>query len=186
MEENKTEMNEAPAAEETVEEKPSKKTEKGETKKLKTALAKAEEDIKKLEERLGESQDKYLRMMAEYDNFRKRSQKEREGIYGDALADAISSLLPILDNLGRAAAFSDAAAVAEGLGMTLKSADDALAKLGVEAFGEAGENFDPNLHNAVMHSEDPELGENVITDVFQRGYKYGDRVIRYAMVKVAN
>ena len=185
-EENKTEINEAPETETVEEKQPSKKTDKGETKKLKTALSKAEEDVRRLEEQLSDSKDKYLRMMAEYDNFRKRSQKEREGVYGDALADAISSLLPILDNLGRAAAFSDAAAVAEGLGMTLKSADEALAKLGVEAFGEAGDNFDPNLHNAVMHSEDPELGENVITDVFQRGYKYGDRVIRYAMVKVAN
>ena len=194
MEENKTELKGnaevepevAEAAEETAEEKPSKKGEKSEIKKLKASLALAEENARKLEASLADSQDKYLRMMAEYDNFRKRSQKEREGIYGEALADAVASLLPILDNLGRASGYTDAAAVTEGLEMILKSADEALAKLGVEAFGEAGESFDPNLHNAVMHTEDPELAENVITDVFQRGYKRGDRVIRYAMVKVAN
>lgn len=130
--------------------------------------------------------DKYLRMAAEYDNFRKRSAKEREGVYADACADCISALLPVLDNLERAAQYKndDPANVAKGLEMTLKSFYDTLAKLGVTEI--SAETFDPNLHNAVMHIEDDEHGEGEIVEVLQKGFVKGDKVVRYAMVKVAN
>ena len=124
--------------------------------------------------------------MAEYDNFRKRSAKEKEGIYGDAYADALTTLLPIIDNLDRAVGYADAEKALSGLEMILKSANEALAKIGVTSFGEKGEKFDPNRHNAVMHVEDESLPEGVIADVFQKGYAKGDRIIRYAMVTVAN
>ena len=130
--------------------------------------------------------DKYLRMAAEYENFRKRSLKEREGIYADACADCISALLPILDNLERAAQYKndDPTAVAKGLEMTLKSFYDTLGKLGVTEI--PAETFDPNVHNAVMHIEDDEHGEGEIVEVLQKGFIKGEKVIRYSMVKVAN
>ena len=144
------------------------------------------DSVAELESELSQAQDKYLRLAAEYDNYRKRTQKEREGVYTDAVADTVEELLPILDNLERAAMYKDAERVAQGLEMIFKSTDAALSKLGVTAFGVAGEQFDPNLHNAVMHTEDDSLGENEIVEVLQRGYKRGDKIIRYAMVKVAN
>ena len=130
--------------------------------------------------------DKYLRMAAEYENFRKRSAKEREGVYADACADCIAALLPILDNLERAAQYKndDPTTVAKGLEMTLKSFYDALSKMGVTEIP-AG-TFDPNVHNAVMHVEDDEHGESEIVEVLQKGFIKGEKVIRYAMVKVAN
>ena len=130
--------------------------------------------------------DKYLRMAAEYENFRKRSAKEREGVYADACADCIAALLPVLDNLERAAQYKndDPATVAKGLEMTLKSFYDTLDKLGVTEI--PAETFDPNVHNAVMHIEDDEHGESEIVEVLQKGFAKGDKVIRYAMVKVAN
>ena len=130
------------------------------------------------------AEDKYLRMMAEYDNFRKRSGKEKEGIYGEAFADCVADLLPILDNLERAAGCEQAEALKKGLEMTAKAFEDALAKMGITEIETV--TFDPNLHNAVMHIEDETLGESVIVEVFQKGYRKGDKVIRYAMVKVAN
>jgi molecular chaperone GrpE len=125
-------------------------------------------------------------MAAEYENFRKRSAKEREGVYADACADCIAALLPVLDNLERAAQYKsdDPATVAKGLEMTLKSFYDTLGKLGVNEI--PAETFDPNLHNAVMHIEDDEHGESEIVEVLQKGFAKGDKVIRYAMVKVAN
>ncbi|MBQ7320802.1 MAG: nucleotide exchange factor GrpE [Clostridia bacterium] len=130
--------------------------------------------------------DKYLRMAAEYENFRKRSAKEREGVYAEACADCIAALLPILDNLERAAQYKndDPSVVAKGLEMTLKSFYDSLGKLGVTEI--PAETFDPNVHNAVMHIEDEEHGEGEIVEVLQKGFAKGDKVIRYAMVKVAN
>ena len=127
-------------------------------------------------------------MMAEYDNFRRRSQKEKEGIYGDAVADVVGAMLPMVDNLERAAVASagEENAVAKGLEMTLRSLNEMLEKLNVSSFGEVGDIFDPNLHNAVMHVEDESLGESVISAVHQKGYKKGDRILRYAMVTVAN
>lgn len=130
--------------------------------------------------------DKYLRMAAEYENFRKRSAKEREGVYAEACADCIAALLPVLDNLERAAQYKndDPATVAKGLEMTLKSFYDSLGKLGVNEI--PADTFDPNLHNAVMHIEDDEHGDSEIVEVLQKGFAKGDKVIRYAMVKVAN
>ena len=128
--------------------------------------------------------DKYLRMMAEYDNFRKRSAKEKEGVYADAYADCIAGILPILDNLERAAAFDQLEGLKKGLEMTAKAFSDALEKMGITEI--ETKVFDPNLHNAVMHVEDENLGESEIVEVFQKGYAKGDKVIRYAMVKVAN
>ena len=125
-------------------------------------------------------------MMAEYDNFRKRSAKEKEGTYADAYADALTSILPIIDNLERAVGVSEAEAVLKGLEMTLKGAADALEKMGVESFGAEGDAFDPNIHNAVMMVESDERAEGEIVSVFQKGYRKGDKIIRYAMVTVAN
>ena len=142
--------------------------------------------IAELERALAEQSDRYLRMAAEYDNFRRRSREEKDGVYDRAVADTVTELLPILDNLERATQYEDGDKVKEGLSMTLKSAAEAFKRIGVEAYGEAGDTFDPNLHNAVFHVEDESLGEGVITDVFQRGYKKGDKVIRFAMVKTAN
>lgn len=165
-----------------------KKEAKADPKKVKAEL---EETKKKLEEetrRADEINDKYLRMVAEYDNFRKRSQSERAQIYGDAVSDTLAGLLPIIDNLQYASKYSsgDAEKVAEGLNLILSKLPETLEKLGIKAFGEAGETFDPTIHNAVLHVDDETLGEGVIADVLQCGYMYKEKVLRYAMVKVAN
>ena len=162
------------------------KSEKGEAKKLSSELEAAKKEIGKLSDELEAANDKYLRMLAEYDNFRRRTQKDRENIYADAYSDALKELLPILDNIERAMDFSDSASFADGMKAIVGQVSSAMEKLGIETFGKAGETFDPMLHNAVMHIEDENLGENVIADVFQKGYKKGDRIIRHAMVKVAN
>lgn len=160
------------------------KAEKKKNKKLEAELS----DLKKqLEAKTAEADacnDKYLRMMAEYDNFRKRSAKEKEGVYADAYSDCIENLLPILDNLERAGKSDNLEAVRKGLELTVKAFEDALNKMGITEI--ETKTFDPNLHNAVMHVEDDAFGESEIVEVFQRGYVKGDKVIRYAMVKVAN
>lgn len=161
-------------------------SEKKKVKKLEAKVAELEAALGKAESAKTAGDDKYLRMLAEYDNFRRRAAKEREGIYADAYSDSISALLPVLDNLDRAAGCTDAQALADGLAMILKSFTEALAKLGVEEIKAAGETFDPNLHNAVMHIDDESVGESEIVEVFQKGYKKGDKVIRHAVVKVAN
>lgn len=167
-------------SEETAEqETKADKKENKEIKKLKEQLEKAETD-------LAAANDKYLRMIAEYDNFRKRSAKEKEGAYADAYSDALSAILPVIDNLERALMFSEGEALTEGVKMTLKQFEDALSRLGVEAFGARGDAFDPHFHNAVMQVEDAELEVGTIAEVFQKGYKKGDKIIRDAMVKVAN
>ena len=143
-------------------------------------------EIENLKKELEETKNKYLVMLAEYDNFRKRSQKEREGTYSEAYADAIKTLLPVFDNIERANSFTDSKGIAEGLAMILNQFTASLGKLGIEEFGKAGENFDPNIHNAIMNVTDENLGENVIAEVLQKGYKRGDKIIRFAMVKVAN
>ena len=151
--------------------------------------SKDKKKIKKLEQELAEASDKYARLYAEYDNFRKRSAKELEGRYADAYVDALTQILPILDNLDRAAQFSDADAespMAKGLEMTRRSFVETLSKMGVSEIEALGKPFDPNLHNAVMHVEDENAGESEIVEVFMKGYIRGDRVLRYAMVKVAN
>ena len=131
--------------------------------------------------------DKYLRICAEYDNFRKRSQKEKEALYKDVKAETMKSFLPIYDNLLRALAQpTEDAAYAKGVEMILAQFNTTMEKLGVEKIESLGQTFDPAFHNAVMHVDDEEKGENEIVEVFQEGFKMGDKVIRFAMVKVAN
>ncbi len=143
-------------------------------------------EIESLKASLAEQNDKYLRMAAEYDNFRRRSREEKDAIYETAMTDTISELLPIIDNLERAAMYEDGEKVKEGLVMTAKAAIAVFEKLGVEDFGKPGETFDPNIHNAVFHVDDESFGEGEIVEVLQKGYKRGKRVIRFAMVKSAN
>ena len=135
-----------------------------------------------------EVNDRFLRMAAEYDNFRKRSQREREQAYADAVSRAVTALLPTYDNLERALKAETAdAEYKKGVEMTMTQLTESLKGLNVEIIAaEAGTVFDPNLHNAVMHVEDENLGDNVIAEVFQQGFQIGDKVIRHAMVKVAN
>ncbi|MCQ2771391.1 MAG: nucleotide exchange factor GrpE [Clostridia bacterium] len=171
-------------AEKETEKKDSKV--KAENKKLVKENEQLKQENKKLTEENADVNDKYLRIAAEYDNFRRRSLKEKENIYADAYTEALSEFLPVLDNLDRAKSFSDNENLEKGLQAIANQVASAMEKLGITAFGEAGEKFDPELHNAVMHVDDDNLEENVITDVFQKGYKKGDRIIRHAMVKVAN
>ena len=139
------------------------------------------------EEKYNAEHDARLRVAAEYDNFRKRAVKEKDAAYGNGKADAVAKILPIYDNLERALNQpTEDAAFKKGVEMTMTELTKILTGLGVEIFGEAGDSFDPNLHNAVMHTEDESLGENVITQVFQKGFKIGDKVVRFAMVQVAN
>ena len=142
--------------------------------------------IAELEAAIAEKDDKYLRMAAEYENFRRRTREEMTASYSSAVADTVGELLPIIDNLERAALYDDGEKVKEGLAMTAKSVEAVFSKLGVEAVGKVGETFDPNLHNAVLHDEDETRGEGEIVDVFQKGYKKGDKIIRFAMVKTVN
>ncbi|WP_297427152.1 nucleotide exchange factor GrpE [Clostridium sp.] len=145
-----------------------------------------EEENKKLREELDATKDRLLRVTAEYDNYRKRTIKEKEGIYSDAYIDVLKEIIPIIDNLERAiAADGSLEDLKKGIEMTIKGCQDSFAKLGVEEIDATGE-FDPNLHNAVMHIEDESLGKNVIAEVFQKGYKKDDKIIRHTMVKVAN
>lgn len=146
-----------------------------------------EAELKQLREECAALNDKYLRLMAEYDNFRKRSQRERDAIYPEATAAAVSGFLTVADNFERAlAAECSDPEYKKGAELTYKSLVEALGRLRVKAFGEPGEPFDPNCHNAVMHVEDESLAPGVIAEVFQRGYRLEERVIRHAMVKVAN
>ena len=178
--------------EKETEKEPQLKTEEtaakkdGKEKKLKAKLASLEKENEKLKNENEELNDNYLRVAAEYDNFRRRSQKEKEGIYSDALSDSVKELLPLFDNLERASSFTESDKLAEGLEMILKTIPDVLAKLKVECYGQKGDSFDPNLHNAIMHEENEEYGENEIVEVFQKGYKVNEKIIRHAMVKVAN
>jgi len=186
---------EATASEETVateesatEEKPSAK-EKKKSKKAETEITRLEKELAERDAKLAEQNDQYLRVCAEYDNFRKRTAKEREGVYADAYIDALTQILPILDNLDRAAAYSTEDSenpMAKGLELTRKSFVETLEKMGVTEIEALGKPFDPNLHNAVMHVEDENAGENEIVEVFMKGYIRGDKVLRYSMVKVAN
>ena len=144
-------------------------------------------EVNPWEEKYNAEHDAYLRLAADYDNFRKRTVKEKEQSYGNGKADAVAKMLPIYDNLERALKQETAdAAYKKGVEMTMTELVKIFTSLGVEIFGEAGETFDPNLHNAVMHIESEEVGENTITMVFQKGFKQGDKVIRFAMVQVAN
>ncbi len=172
---------------EVLEEKAKKKsTEKKDDKKLKSELEKLKGELEKKNAQYDEINDKYMRMIAEYDNYRKRTAKEKESIYTDAYFDALASILPIIDNVERAASYKESEQVSQGIAMILKSFAEVLERMSVTAYGEVGESFDPNLHDAMMHVEREDLGENVIADVFQKGYRKGDKVLRHAMVTVAN
>lgn len=145
------------------------------------------EELEKLRKQMDEKEEQYLRLAAEYDNFRKRSQKEKEGLYQGAKSDAVAAFLPVYDNLERALKQETAdEAYKKGVEMTMTGLKEILSKLGVEEIPALGETFDPALHNAVMHVEDENAGENTVVDVFQAGFKLGEKVIRFAMVKVAN
>ena len=136
---------------------------------------------------LAEAADKYLRLAAEYDNYRKRTAKEKDGIWTEAKAQTVAAFLPVYDNLERALKQDTAdEAYKKGVEMTMKGLQDALTGLGVEVIPALGETFDPNRHSAVMHCEDEEAGENTVVEVFQQGFLCGEKVIRFAMVKVAN
>ncbi|EYE88111.1 molecular chaperone GrpE [Fervidicella metallireducens AeB] len=149
------------------------------------------EELKKIIEEKDKQCQEYLDMLkrtkAEFDNFRKRTAKEKESMYDDGFGDSIKEILPILDNLERAVSFNtEKNSFSDGVEMVLKMFKDTLAKLGVEEIKSEGEEFNPNYHNAVMHIEDENFDKNIVVEVFQKGYIYKDRVLRYSMVKVAN
>ena len=144
--------------------------------------------LEELEKELAAAREAHIRTLAEYDNYRKRTAKEKEATWVDAKASCISELLPMLDNFDRALGVTDSDfdSYKKGVEMIYQGFCDTLKKLGVEAFSEEGDEFDPNFHSAVMHIDDESLGENVIAQVFSKGYKIGEKVLRPAMVKVAN
>ena len=166
-EEEVTEAQELPAEEETQEE--------------------AAPEINPFEEKYNTEHDNYLRLAAEYDNYRKRTLKEKEASYTNGKADAVAKLLPVYDNLERALNQpTQDEAYKKGVELTMQELVKIFSGLGVEVFGNPGDAFDPNLHNAVMHTESEEFPENTITQVFQKGFKLGDKIVRFAMVQVAN
>ena len=160
-----------------VNEEPTEKVETDE-------VAEANKRAYDAEKKYSEINDKYLRVMAEYDNFRKRTVKERDSLYADAYADAVKQMLPIIDNIERSVTFVTDEETKKGLNMIIAQMTEALEKMGVTVV--ETKTFDPNVHNAVMHVDDESYGEGEILDVFQKGYKYKDKIIRYAMVRVAN
>ena len=150
-------------------------------------LTAALESAEKAMAALKEKEDQFLRLAAEYDNYRRRSQKEKESVWNDAKSETVLAFLPVYDNLERALKQETAdEAFKKGVEMTMNQLCEVLKKLGVEEIPALGETFDPNVHNAVMHVEDESAGENTVVEVFQTGFKSGDKVVRFAMVKVAN
>ncbi len=162
----------------------------GNPQEAKAEEAKKEEkpsELDAVKEQLAKEHDGYLRLAAEYDNFRKRSQKEKDDLYTVIKAETVGKFLPVYDNLERALAQETAdEAYKKGVEMTMNQLVKVMEGLGVTSFGEIGEAFDPARHNAVMHVEEEGLGDNVIAEVFQKGFLVGEKVIRFAMVKVAN
>lgn len=171
-----------------AEEKPEPSEEKAEAKQEQAELEELRTKAGKLEEELKTVREQHLRTLAEYDNFRKRTEREKAGIYNDATIAAVSALLPVADNMDRALEQKDCSAedLRRGVEMVCKQLQDSLKKLGVEEMAGVGEEFNPDLHNAVSHVENEALEENVISAVFQKGYLLGDKVVRHAMVQVAN
>ena len=175
------------AQDEKPEEKPEKKPSRREEKKRKKEDKEKDELITALESEKAALNDKFLRVCAEYDNFRRRSQKEKDALYGDIRANTVSQFLPVYDNLERALKQStEDEAYRKGVEMIMAQFETTLEKIGVKEIPSLGETFNPELHNAVMHVEDEEKGENEIVEVFQKGFMLNDKVIRFAMVKVAN
>ncbi|WP_374044458.1 nucleotide exchange factor GrpE [uncultured Clostridium sp.] len=149
-------------------------------------MRKLKDENKKLNNEAEALKERLLRITAEYDNYRKRTSKEKEGIYTDACTDVLKEMIPVLDNLERAISVEgNVEDIKKGIEMTIKGFKTSFEKLGVEEIDASGE-FDPNYHQAVMHIQDENLGANSIAEVFQKGYKRGDKVIRYTVVKVAN
>ncbi len=175
----------AETAEEVAEETKKEDTKK---EKKKKKMSKEAEELEKLKEEFEAYKNSHLRILAEYDNFRKRSANEKTMVYGNAVADTINAILPVADNIERALAQENATAedMKKGVEMIGNQFKAGFEKLGITEIGEVGEAFNPDLHNAVSHVENDELGENVIAAVFQKGYKLNDRVVRHAMVQVAN
>lgn len=178
---------ESAAAVESSEQASEEKQPEGKETAAKDSKAQSEEKTSSPADELAVMNDRYLRLCAEYDNFRKRSQKEKDSLYGDVKADTIAKFLPVYDNLVRALAQNtEDEAYRKGVEMIMNQFCSTLEKLGVTKAESLGQKFDPTLHNAVMHVDDEEKGENEIAEVFQEGFKLGDKVIRFAMVKVAN
>ncbi len=146
------------------------------------------EALEKMEKELASQKDRLLRIAAEYENFRKRTEKEKASIYSDAISMAVGAILPIADSLENATKSLENLDenYKKGLNLIVNQFNESMKKLNVESFGDKGDTFNPDLHNAVAHIEDDKLEENVIAEVFQKGYKIGDRIVRYAMVQVAN
>ena len=183
------EEDEVPASEDSAEECGEEKSAKKDRRQKREdrKAAKEAEKLAAKDEELAILNDKYLRVCAEYDNFRKRSQKEKDALYGDIRANVITGFLPVYDNLVRALeAKTEDEAYAKGVEMIMNQFNTTLEKLGAEEIPALGEKFDPTVHNAVMHVDDDTKGENEIVEVFQKGFKIGDKIIRFAMVKVAN
>ena len=173
----------APAAENTKSTEPAAET----VPETFTVTREQMEKMEGLAKLVADVNDKYLRLAAEYDNYRKRTAKEKESIYGDAKADTIKPLLAVYDNLERGIAqYDEADAHRQGLELILRQFTETLTKLGVTEIEAQGQPFDPEKHNAVMHVEDESAGENTVVEVFQKGFMIGDKVLRFAMVKVAN
>ena len=144
-------------------------------------------EVNPFEEKYNAEHDAHLRLAAEYDNYRKRTAKEKEQSYTNGKCDAVEKLLPVYDNLERALNQpTEDAAYKKGVEMTMNELVKILTALGVEIFGNVGDAFDPNIHNAVMHTEDDSVAENTITQVFQKGFMLGEKIVRFAMVQVAN
>ena len=158
-----------------------------ETQEQEVQAVEAAPEVDPWEEKYNAEHDSYLRLAADYDNFRKRTIKEKEQSYGNGKADAVEKLLPVYDNLERALNQpTEDEAYKKGVEMTMTQLVSIFTGLGVEIFGQEGEVFDPNIHNAIMHTEEEGAQENTITKVFQKGFKLGDKIIRFAMVQVAN
>lgn len=160
----------------------------GKESKKKKKLSKEQQEIEELKAQIADNEDKYLRLRAEYDNFRKRSQAEKITGYSNAVADTVAVVLPCLDNIERAVSQQSSAVedMKKGLDMISNQFKSSFNELGVREIGAVGETFDPNLHNAVSHIENEEMPENSISAVLQKGYAIGDKIIRHAMVQVAN
>lgn len=161
---------------------------KDKEKKKKEKKSKDKEELEKLTQEFDEYKQAHLRVLAEYDNFRKRTLNEKSQIYNNAVSDTVNAILPVADNIDRALAQQNASAedMRKGVEMISHQFDEVFAKLGITSVGAVGDKFDPSLHNAVSHIESGELEENTISAVFQKGYKLGDKVVRHAMVQVAN
>ena len=151
-------------------------------------VSELEQNIQKKDEEIASLNDKYMRLVAEYDNYKKRTIKEKEALYTSSVCDIVKELLPVMDNLERAMnSFEDKESEHyKGFEMVIRQTSDIFTKIGVEEIKAEGETFNPDLHNAVMHIDDENFGENVVAEQFQKGYTYKDKVIRYSMVKVAN